>query len=55
MKQEERESRRLWRHVTLALFRDNIDVATQGCFLGGNLVQKYQKGVGYLFNIVRML
>ncbi|CAK5066460.1 unnamed protein product [Meloidogyne enterolobii] len=29
MKQEERESRRLWRHVTLALFRDNIDVATQ--------------------------
>ncbi|KAF7638107.1 Oxysterol-binding protein [Meloidogyne graminicola] len=29
MKQEERESRRLWRHVTLALFRDNIEIASQ--------------------------
>jgi len=51
MKQEERESRRLWRHVTLALFRDNIDVATQGYFLGGFLVQKILEGVGYLLNI----
>jgi hypothetical protein len=33
MHQEDRESRRLWRHVTVALFRDNIEIATQGWIL----------------------
>lgn len=28
MKQSKRESRRLWRHVTAALFKNNIDVAS---------------------------
>uniref|UniRef100_A0A914HA99 Oxysterol-binding protein n=1 Tax=Globodera rostochiensis TaxID=31243 RepID=A0A914HA99_GLORO len=29
MEQEDRESRKLWRHVTAALFTDNIEVASQ--------------------------
>jgi hypothetical protein len=30
MQQGVRESRRLWRHVTVALFRGKIEVATKG-------------------------
>lgn len=29
MDQEDRESRKLWRHVTAALFHENIEVASQ--------------------------
>jgi hypothetical protein len=34
MQQEKLESRRLWRHVTVALFRGNIEVATRGWLFG---------------------